>query len=92
MQAVVDVERRAILFSASIFDAKAKRLVRDKLVKAVSVSVEVDIVENGGEAMVRDGFAHELSLVEDPACKTCKIISVENSLSQRRVIKNASVI
>ncbi|HEU04798.1 MAG TPA: hypothetical protein ENH95_06795 [Nitrosopumilus sp.] len=78
VESVYDSARRAILFGAKIFDDKAKRLVKEKLIDSVSIGVEVETVNSTNGPTVYSGEAKELSLVEDPACKTCKIEIVNN--------------
>lgn len=72
-----DAAKKAILFKAKVFDEKAKRLLKEGLVGAVSVGIRVDTVlgENGREA--NDGDFEELSLTETPACKTCVITNIK---------------
>ncbi len=79
IDASFDAAKRAILFTATIFDETAKRLLREKLAKNISVGIEVDTIIN--EDLKREevisGEGKEISLVEDPACKTCGIDKIQ---------------
>lgn len=73
-----DPIRKALKFTATVFDAQAKRILIDKLVNSVSVGMDVDAVRGKKGIEARDGEGKELSLTEEPACKTCKIQEVED--------------
>lgn len=79
IEATFDKAKRAIIFAARVFDLKAIRLLKEKLVNAVSVGAIVDVVSGKKGPEANGGKFRELSLTEDPACKTCKIKTIEDT-------------
>lgn len=79
VSASYDAVKKAIIFKAKVFDEKAKRLLKEKLVGAVSVGIRVDTVINNSSIEANDGVFEELSLTENPACKTCVITTITGS-------------
>lgn len=74
--AFFDPVRKAIRFTATVFNDLAKRVLKEGLVDSVSVGILVDAVRGKKGVEARDGTGKEISLVGTPACKTCKIDKV----------------
>lgn len=75
--AFFDPIRKAIRFIAVVFNDLAKRVLKEGLVNSVSVGILVDAVRGKKGVEARDGTGKEISLVDVPACKTCKIDKVK---------------
>jgi len=73
----------AILFEAEVKDEKAIDMIKNGTFKAVSLSTWMDYINTDhGKTGVNFSF-EELSLVKNPACSTCFIIDVPQTLSIR---------
>jgi len=78
LTSLYDPVRKAIVFTATVFNDMAKRIVKEGLVDSVSVGILVDAVRGKKGVEARDGVGKEISLVDVPACKTCKISKVSD--------------
>lgn len=76
VKAAYDHVRRAIVFAATVFDDKTKRLLKEDLVNSVSVGMQVDSMQGAAGMEAHSIDFEELSLVDKGACPTCKIKTV----------------
>jgi len=77
-----DKAHRAVMFLAKVTCRTCKEMLLSRELKSVSSGLESETIERNGRLEAISSKFFEVSLVHQPACTTCNIVSVRESLSK----------